>query len=248
MDERKMWAHRAKRLREYLETYLADGPLADRRANLMRKGKLSKGRLSQMETSGFGERAGERLSKSLGIKDPRWFERPLGTPPNEPPQSLTVRDVGTPMAVQKPENALPIFRIAKAVQVVGSIASGFPEKVWEDGESHPPSTREYAFVATSDPDAFLIEIDDDVMAPKYEPGQFALVEPNADIDIEDDVLVRLLTGRTVLRRLASRRDWIVLTCLKYQGSSLTVRPAEVAWMYYVAHPVPAKKVIRATLP
>lgn len=79
------------------------------------------------------------------------------------------------------------------------------------------------------------------MAPRYNPGEFALVEPSTDPELEDDVLVRLETGETMLKRLVSRRGGIQLASYNEPGSML-FKPEEITWIYYVAHPVPARKI------
>lgn len=129
----------------------------------------------------------------------------------------------------------------RKVWVVGKGQGGFPERIWTDGDYPVGATDEYAEVATSDAHAFLITVEGDSMAPRYHPGEFALVEPATEPDLEDDVLVRLATGETMLKRLLSRRagyrfgSWNDPAILSY-------RPEEVVWVYYVAHPVPARKI------
>lgn len=129
----------------------------------------------------------------------------------------------------------------KKVWVVGKGQGGLPERIWTDGDYPVGATDEYAEVATSDNHAFLITVEGNSMAPRYQPGEFALVEPDTEPDLEDDVLVRLATGETMLKRLLSRRagyrfgSWNDQVVLSY-------RPEEVVWVYYVAHPVPARKI------
>ncbi len=79
------------------------------------------------------------------------------------------------------------------------------------------------------------------MIPRYNPGEFALVEPETEPEIEDDVLVRLSDGQTMLKRLLSRRGgWRFGS---YNSPDvLFYEPNEVTWVYYVAHPVPRRKI------
>jgi phage repressor protein C with HTH and peptisase S24 domain len=79
------------------------------------------------------------------------------------------------------------------------------------------------------------------MAPRFMPGEYALVEPTIPPDLEDDVLVRLSSGETMLTRLLSRRGGITLGAYNSVTRNL-FREDEISWMYYVAHPIPARRV------
>ncbi len=103
------------------------------------------------------------------------------------------------------------------------------------------ATDKYSEIATSDPHAFLVPIVGDSMVPRYNPGEFALVEPETEPELEDDVLVRLSSGETMLKRLLARRGGIRLGSYNTQDTQ-TYQPEEITWMYYVAHPVPARKI------
>lgn len=129
----------------------------------------------------------------------------------------------------------------RRVFVVGRAQGGMPERLWTDGDYPVGATDEYADLATTDPHAFLSPIVGTSMAPRYNPGEFALVEPSTDPELEDDVLVRLETGETMLKRLVSRRGGIQLASYNEPGSML-FKPEEITWIYYVAHPVPARKI------
>lgn len=128
------------------------------------------------------------------------------------------------------------------VAVVGRGNGGLmPEKIWLDGDYPVGATGEVAEVASSDPQAFVVEVEGTSMVPKYMPRGFALVEPGTDIDLEDDVLVRLKSGETLLKRLVSKRGGVSLA--SYNDSVVHFfKPEEVDWMYYVAYPVPRKKI------
>ncbi|MVT30079.1 hypothetical protein GO496_24260 [Acidovorax citrulli] len=79
------------------------------------------------------------------------------------------------------------------------------------------------------------------MVPRYNPGEYALVEPDTEPEIEDDVLVRLVDGQTILKRLLSRRGGWRLG--SYNSMDVLFYSfEEVTWVYYVAHPVPRRKI------
>jgi phage repressor protein C with HTH and peptisase S24 domain len=129
----------------------------------------------------------------------------------------------------------------RRVFVVGRAQGGLPERIWTDGDYPVGATDEYAELATTDPHAFLSPIVGTSMVPKFNPGDFAFVEPGTAPEIEDDVLVRLNTGETMLKRLISRRGGIQLASYNEPGT-LLYQPEEITWMYYVAHYVPARKI------
>ena len=75
------------------------------------------------------------------------------------------------------------------------------------------------------------------------PGEYILVEPQTAPLIEDDVLVRLKTGKSLLRKLAS--DWtqdpIQLTSYN-DASVLKINAVDISWFFHVAHALPRRKV------
>ncbi|MDR5881091.1 S24 family peptidase [Caballeronia sp. LZ032] len=129
----------------------------------------------------------------------------------------------------------------RRVFVVGRAQGGMPERLWTDGDYPVGATDEFAEIATTDPHAFLSPIVGTSMSPRYNPGEFALVEPGTEPELEDDVLVRLATGETMLKRLISRRGGITLASYNEPGT-LLFKEADITWLYYVAHPVPARKI------
>lgn len=129
----------------------------------------------------------------------------------------------------------------RPVFVVGRAQGGMPERIWTDGDYPVGVTDQYAVLATTDAHAFLTPIVGASMAPRFNPGEFALVEPETPPELEDDVLVRLATGETMLKRLVSRRGGVQLASYNEPGTMLYA-DTDITWMYYVAHPVPARKI------
>lgn len=114
--------------------------------------------------------------------------------------------------------------------------------LWADAEN-ASDTVDIIDIETG---AFLYPISDALNAPRYIPGDFAIVEPQTVPDIEDDVLVRFKSdGRVALMRLLSRRGGVRLGV--WGGSVvMTVELSDLMWMYYVGGFVPARRVIRQT--
>lgn len=130
----------------------------------------------------------------------------------------------------------------RRIWVIGKGSGGrLPERIWE-GAAYPIGASDmYAELGSSDPDAFLSEVIGQSMYPKYENRNFALIEPGTPIDIEDCVLVRLLDGQTLLKRLLSRRNGITLASYN-DPEILNFEEDDIGWMYYAAHEVPRKKI------
>lgn len=142
-----------------------------------------------------------------------------------------------------PPNAVPYSAgRVREVFVVGRGTGGYmPERIWSDSDFPIGATDSCGEVATNDQHAFLTEVDGNSMVPRYNPGEYALVEPGTEPDIEDDVLVRLANGQTMIKRLLSRRaGWRFGS---YNHPEILFFPeAEVSWVYYIAHPVPRRKI------
>lgn len=129
----------------------------------------------------------------------------------------------------------------KRVWVIGNGQGGLPERIWTDGDFPVGASNEFAEIASADPHAFLVSVVGTSMVPRYNPGEYALVEPGTEPDLEDDVLVRLTSGETMLKRLLSRRAGYRFGSYNDQGV-LQYTNEEIVWVYYVAHPVPARKI------
>jgi phage repressor protein C with HTH and peptisase S24 domain len=139
-----------------------------------------------------------------------------------------------------------LYRVSSAKQrpiwVIGKGQGGLPERIWTDGDFPVGASNEFAEVASADQHAFLVPVVGDSMAPRYLPGEYALVEPGTEPDLEDDVLVRLVTGETMLKRLLSRRAGHLRFGSWNDPVVHTYPQEQVVWYYYVAHGVPARKI------
>ena len=117
-----------------------------------------------------------------------------------------------------------------------------PERIWTDGDVPVGAGSDYADLGSSDPDAFLSEVVGQSMYPKYEHKNFALIEPNTSIDLEDCVLVRLDSGETLLKRLLSRKNGGITLGSFFVPEIIHIDEMDITWIYYAAHEVPRKKI------
>lgn len=189
---------------------------------------MSQGTLGEAEKEGQGSSYTSQIAALCGVSA-EWLATGKGDMTPRP------RGMETALAV-RPEKQ-------KDVSVVGRGNGGvMPQVIWTDGDYPVGYTGEYGEgIASSDPLAFLIEVQGLSMIPKYTPRNYALVEPSTEVEVEDDVLVRLKTGETMIKRLASRRDGYALS--SYNDTVVHYfKEDEVDWIYYVAYPVPRKKI------
>lgn len=117
-----------------------------------------------------------------------------------------------------------------------------PERIWTDGDIPVGAGNEYADLGSSDSGAFLSEVVGQSMYPKFENKNFALIEPNTSVDLEDCVLVRLDSGETLLKRLLSRRNGSITLGSFNDPGIIHIDDLDITWMYYAAHEVPRKKI------
>lgn len=179
-----------------------------------------------------GELSGLLKTKSFGEKKARALEKQAGMPQGwlDSIRSEQLRQANAQRAYA-----------ANRVWVIGNGQGGLPDRIWTDGDYPVGTSDKYAEVATDDQHAFIVSVRGDSMIPRYQPGEYALVEPSTQPEIEDDVLVRLATGETMLKRLLSRRAGIRLGSYN-SAEVMTYRDDEITWIYYVSHPIPARKI------
>lgn len=148
--------------------------------------------------------------------------------------------------MERPINSIPVDQSRfRNVPVIGKAMGGMPDRLWGDGDYPVGGSDCYAEIASQDPNAFIVPIEGESMSPRFNPGEYALVEPNTAPELEDDVIVKLGDGRIMIKRLLSQRAAIRLG--SYNSNEIISAPPEtIIWMYYVAHPVPARKIKQRT--
>ncbi|MDR3382289.1 S24 family peptidase [Cupriavidus basilensis] len=186
----------------------------------------------------------KQVADSLGMSADALLQL---TSPNTPPREGALGKANPPYnePVKAPPPSLISYPVDpskfRRVYVVGRAQGGLPERIWTDGDYPVGATDLYADVATPDEHAFLVPVVGDSMSPRYNEGEFVLVEPSTEPELEDDVLVRLVTGETLIKRLLSLRHGIRLGSYN-RVDTMSYRPEEILWMYYIAHGVPARKI------
>lgn len=178
------------------------------------------------------------IAAALGV-EPAWLES--GRLPME------VRQISGPPAAndrieQLPDGAIPVDQTKRRrIWVVGKGQGGLAERIWTDADYPVGATDEWGEISSPDPLAFLVRVNGNSMYPKFENGNFALVEPNTEPELEDVVLVRLKSGETLIKRLLSRRSGYRFGSFN-EPDILEYQISEVSWVYYIAHEVPRRKI------
>lgn len=180
--------------------------------------------LNNWETRGISQGGAIRAQEKIGCS-PAWLTRGEGW----------MMSSGQPLSYPVSPS------IYRRVWVVGKGQGGIPEKVWTDSDYPAGAGEEFSEVATNDARAFLVPVVGTSMVPRFQPGEYALVEPGTEPELEDDVLVRLASGETMIKRLLSRREGYKFGSWN-DPAVLHLQREEVVWVYYIAHPVPARKI------
>lgn len=132
----------------------------------------------------------------------------------------------------------------RRVFVVGRGQGGLAERLWTDGDYPVGATDEYAELATTDTHAFLTPVVGTSMVPKFNPGDFVFVEPGTVPEPGDDVLVRLVSGETLIKKLTSTRGGVMelYSYNEREQGPMFFKAEDISWMYYIAHYVQARKI------
>jgi SOS-response transcriptional repressor LexA len=128
------------------------------------------------------------------------------------------------------------------VPVVGKGRGGVTDRIFTDEGRPVGGHDQYADIYSSDENALVVPVEGDSMSPKYVDGGYALVEPNTAPHVGDDVLVRLKAGGVMIKVLASSSKTTIRLSSYNNNIELIYKPEEIEWMYYVAYPVPARKI------
>lgn len=140
----------------------------------------------------------------------------------QPPTSRALEDDAIPVRMHH-------------VPVVGTTQGGPTTRVWTDGDLPAGDGFGWVSVSSRDRNAFALRVEGSSMAPRYEHGEYVLVEPNRRPEPGDDVIVRLRGGECMIKRLSARRPHeLAFDSLSPGYDRITVAPDQIEYLYYVA--------------
>lgn len=126
------------------------------------------------------------------------------------------------------------FVPSRKVPVVGTVQGG------DDGyfvELEHPTGFGDGFLPhfTKDSNAYGLRVKGDSMAPRICSGEYIIAEPNTSISPGDDVVVKLVDGRRMVKTFLYSRDGeITLSSVNEGHKPITVPETDVLGMHYVA--------------
>lgn len=118
-------------------------------------------------------------------------------------------------------------RLGAGTPVVGEVKAG-PDGYLEEYGYSVGAADKLIDWPTVDPNAYALRVRGDSMAPRYEAGEYILVEPNRVAEPGDIVIVKLRDGRKLLKKYLYRRNGeVTLASINTEYRPLTVPLAEI---------------------
>lgn len=94
----------------------------------------------------------------------------------------------------------------RTLPLVGSVAAGPPREALQDIEATIPIPEEWTHGV---PDAFILRIAGESMAPAIQPGDLVVVRPQARAD-NNDLVVACIDGEATVKRFWRDKDGVLL--------------------------------------
>lgn len=99
----------------------------------------------------------------------------------------------------------PILGTPRMIPVVGRVQAGTDGMLHID-DFHPDHPDGFMFWYSSCVEAYALRVRGESMSPRYLPGEFVGVDPCAEVQPSDEVIVLLSDGRRMIKRLLWSRD------------------------------------------
>ncbi|TCK44014.1 phage repressor protein C with HTH and peptisase S24 domain [Paraburkholderia sp. BL8N3] len=109
----------------------------------------------------------------------------------------------TAIRYNDPYEPIPITNW-KPIPVVGMAQLG-DNGHWADLEYPVGHGDGYVDFPTKDPDAYALKCEGDSMRPRIQDGEFVVIEPNQPVEAGDDVLLKAIDGRVMVKRFLYKR-------------------------------------------
>lgn len=130
-------------------------------------------------------------------------------------------------------NPIPITNW-KAIPVVGHAQLG-DNGFWADLEYPVGHGEGFVSFPSNDPDAYALKCEGDSMRPRIKAGEFVVIEPNHEPEPGDEVLVKSIDGRVMVKEfLYKRAGRTHLISTNDTHPPVAFTDAEIEKMHYVA--------------
>lgn len=119
------------------------------------------------------------------------------------------------------------------VPVVGTAQLG-NEGYFEAMDFPPGHGDGYLNIHSDDPDAYGLKVTGDSMHPRIKNGEYVLIEPNKSYYSGDEVMVRTIAGRTMIKEFIYQRDGMYrLDSVNAEHSPIHIAKSEVMEIHLV---------------
>lgn len=178
-------------------------------------------------TRNFGERAARNMEEKIGLPDGT-----LSRPAFDAIEGEFVRIAGAithaenveggPMAVK--DGMIPVVGMAK----LGT--DGYFEAM-----DYPVGHGDgYIRISSDDPNAYALKVVGNSMEPRIRSGEFVIIEPNKPYVAGDEVLVRTVSGQSMIKVFMYARDGMVrLLSVNDAHPPLTIAEADIEKIHFM---------------
>lgn len=142
-----------------------------------------------------------------------------------------------------PSDAIPVQM--QYIPVVGTTKGGPTTRAWTDGDLPVGEGFGWVSVSSRDKSAYALRVTGSSMAPRYEQGEYVLVEPMRKAVPGDFVVVRLASGECMVKRFSAQRPHeLVFDSINANYEKIIVAPSDVDFIHYVACGVSAGSFVQ----
>lgn len=128
------------------------------------------------------------------------------------------------------------YAAMRDVPIIGHVIANPVEDGYFDDMGFPPGGGEGNVPwATRDRHAYAVRVKGDSMQPRFRAGEIVIVEPGAAVVPGDDVVVRAVSGRKMVKRLLFQRgNELTLGSVNDRHPPLTISLEEIESIHHIA--------------
>lgn len=121
------------------------------------------------------------------------------------------------------------------VPVVGTAQLG-DNGYWHELDYPVGQGEGFITYPTRDKNAYALRVKGDSMRPRIKPGEFVVILPNHSIPPGEEVMVKTIDGRCMIKRLGSRRGGLIelISINETDHRPITLDESQVEKLHYVA--------------